>query len=81
MSKETLTGKTVIVCMPLLVNITTATKILSMSRSKIYKMLSNGSFGPELIKVGKRSLFRYKELEQWVDAGLPSKGKWQKTKC
>ena len=57
-----------------------AAEILSVSRSTLYQMHSSGRLGPMVYKLGRRSLLSRKELEAWVDAGMPNRDRWQEAK-
>ncbi|HUU19746.1 MAG TPA: helix-turn-helix domain-containing protein [Sedimentisphaerales bacterium] len=62
--------------MPLLVDFTTASKMLSISRATLYSMSSDGRLGVMVQHIGRRALLNRQELENWVNAGMPSREKW-----
>jgi predicted DNA-binding transcriptional regulator AlpA len=60
---------------PLLIDSRYAAKILSISRSSLYSLLSAGRIGPPIIKItGGRSLFSLADLKSWVSMRDPLKG-------
>lgn len=65
---------------PLLVDAKTAAMMLSIGRSHFLSLLSAGKIGPMPRKLGRRSLFSVKELDRWVDAGMPVRQKWVEQK-
>lgn len=52
---------------------------LGLSERKIYTMDTTGAL-PIPLHVGSRKLWRRKELEAWIDAGLPPRSRWEKIK-
>ena len=52
---------------------------LGMSPSKIKEMTSTGEL-PRHLKIGKLVRWRRTEIEAWLDAGLPSRGEWERVR-
>lgn len=65
---------------PLLVSSVQAAGMLGVGRSHFYGMVSSGQIGPMAHKLGKRSLYSVKELDRWVDAGMPTREIWMNQK-
>lgn len=61
----------------LLLSATEAGAMLGISRSNFYKLKSEAKV-PAPIRLGKRVLWRRKELEAWVAAGCPPRHEWDK---
>lgn len=61
---------------PILVGISDAAKMLSISRGLFYEMISDGRLGPVGIRFGRKRLFSVGELRRWVDASCPCREKW-----
>ncbi|MBL7186132.1 MAG: helix-turn-helix domain-containing protein [Phycisphaerae bacterium] len=61
---------------PLLISFADAAASLGISRAMLYSMWSDGRLGPQVVKIGRRSLIDRKELEAWVSAGLPPRNTW-----
>ncbi|MBN2183151.1 MAG: helix-turn-helix domain-containing protein [Sedimentisphaerales bacterium] len=61
---------------PLLLSFAEASDLLNISRTLLYGMHSDGRLGPIPHKIGRRSLLCRKEIEKWVDAGMPTREKW-----
>lgn len=53
---------------------------IGIGRSLFYSLNSSGKLGPMPIKLGRRTLWSAKELENWVEAGCPCREKWLKIK-
>jgi hypothetical protein len=74
---------------PLAVNIATAAKLLSVSRSVFYSWLAAGKIGPVEFRISDgnhaKPLFSLAELRRWIDAKnvetgeLPSRQRWIET--
>ncbi len=62
---------------PLLIDVTTACQMLSISRSKFYEARAAGCIAPQIVKIGRKNLLRRAELEDWILAGLPHKKVWR----
>jgi predicted DNA-binding transcriptional regulator AlpA len=54
-----------------------AAKLLGISESHLYGLKRTGRFGPAPIRLGRCCRYRVRELEAWVDAGCPSRSRWQ----
>lgn len=50
---------------PLLIGIRQVLELVPVTRSHLYKAVREGNF-PRPIKMGKRSLWKIKEIEAWV---------------
>ncbi len=61
---------------PLLLSFESAAELLGISRALLYTLHSDGRLGPMVHKIGRRSLLNRKELERWVEAGMPSRTQW-----
>jgi len=61
---------------PLLLDAGEVARLLGISRSNFYSLLSSGQIGPEPIHLGKRTLWKRAELEAWVRADCPTRDKW-----
>ncbi len=59
----------------LLLNAIEAAALLGIGRSHLYGLHASGQL-PMPVKLGRRSLWRRDELERWVQAGCPVRGKW-----
>ncbi|MHC4068751.1 MAG: helix-turn-helix transcriptional regulator [Planctomycetota bacterium] len=64
----------------LLLSAEDAAKLLGIGRSHFYGLHSSGRLGPLPVKLGRRSLWSRMDLEFWVSAGCPARGKWQEEK-
>ncbi len=62
---------------PLLVSSTDAARLLSVGRSLLLQMDSDGRLGPMPIRFGKRTLWSTKELHKWVEKKCPNRETWQ----
>ena len=51
-------------------------ELLGISERLIYGMHSSGWIGPLPYKLGRRTLWSRKEIENWIEAGLPPRVKW-----
>ena len=61
---------------PLLLDAEEASRMLGISRSNFYALLSSGRIGPEPINLGKRVLWKRTDLELWVENDCPNRQKW-----
>ncbi len=61
---------------PLLVDAKQAASMLGIGRSHFLALSNSGKIGPMAHKLGKRSLYSVKELDKWVDAGMPPRQRW-----
>ena len=64
----------------LLISANESAKMLGIGRTLFYSMHSSGRLGPMPIKLGRRSLWNCKELEEWVKAGCPVRNRWLEAK-
>jgi len=62
---------------PLLLTVDEVATALGMSRSTFYRLLSSGKIGPSPVQLSGKSLFRRRELEEWVAADCPTRDRWQ----
>jgi len=60
----------------LLINAKELATLLGIGRSLLYGLYSSGRLGPLPYKLGGRILWSRKEIEEWVDSGLPPWVKW-----
>jgi excisionase family DNA binding protein len=65
---------------PLLLSSLQAAALLGISRSHFYGLISSGTLGVMPIRLGERVLWNRNELERYVEAGCPTKEKWQAMK-
>ncbi len=61
----------------LLLSAKDAAKLLSIGSTLFWGLHSSGRLGPPPIRLGRRTLWVRKDLEQWVDLGCPSRKQWQ----
>ena len=61
---------------PLLLDAAGLARQLSVSRSALYQWLASGRV-PSPVKLGRRALWRFDEIRQWVAAGCPPRSKWR----
>jgi predicted DNA-binding transcriptional regulator AlpA len=61
---------------PLFIDVATACRILSISRSKFYEARAAGQFAPAVLRISRKLLIRRQELEAWIEAGLPPRRAW-----
>lgn len=63
---------------PLLIDTEETLRLLGgLSRAGYHKARNTGRFAPMAIKIGKKVLHRYKEVEDWINAGCPPAAKWE----
>ena len=62
----------------LLLSVREAAEVLGISKSKLYALNANGQLGPQIKKIGRRSLLSRQELEAWVSSGMPCRDEWSK---
>ena len=60
----------------LLISTEDAAKVLGIGKTLFYSMHSSGRLGPLPVKLGRRSLWNRKEIEDWVEAGCPARNRW-----
>jgi len=53
---------------PLLLNVFDACRMVGISKSLLYEILSAGQFPPP-VKINSKTLFRTADLRKWVDSG------------
>jgi len=51
-------------------------KVLGIGKTLFYSLHSSGQFGPVPINLGRRTLWRRREIEDWVTAGCPPRQQW-----
>jgi predicted DNA-binding transcriptional regulator AlpA len=61
---------------PLLISADESAQMLGIGRTLFYSMHSSGRLGPMPIKLGRRSLWNRKEMEEWVGLGCPARRQW-----
>jgi len=61
---------------PLLIEAKTAASLLGVGRTLLYQMAADGRLGPVPLKFSGKTLFRYRELCEWVESGCPGREKW-----
>jgi len=64
----------------LLISANESAQMLGIGRTLFYSMHSSGRLGPEPVKLGRRSLWNRKEIEDWVELGCPARKPWLKRK-
>ena len=52
-------------------------KRLGIGKSLFFRLLSSGLVGPKKIMLGRRVLWNRKEMEDWCNAGCPSRENWK----
>lgn len=60
----------------LLLDAPRAARFIGVGRTHFYAMHSSGRLGPMPVNLGRRTLWRKKELEAWVDNDCPGREKW-----
>ncbi len=65
----------------LLLSAEDAAGILGIGRSHFYGLHSSGRLGPLPIRLGSRTLWSRRELENWVEHGCPARAEWQREKA
>jgi len=65
---------------PLLLPAEQAAAMIGVGRSHFYAMHSSGRLGPMPVRLGKRSLWRRDEIQNWVAADCPARQRWQAMK-
>ena len=61
---------------PILISADDSAQLLGIGRTLFYSMHSSGRLGPLPIKLGRRSLWNRKEIENWVELGCPARKQW-----
>lgn len=52
--------------------------LLSVGRAHVWKLLASGRL-PEPLKLGRATRWRRDELLAWIEAGAPTRDRWQWT--
>ena len=65
---------------PALLTIEQTCQFLNIGKTLLYRRLSSECFGVMPIRIGRKVLFSRKELQAYVDAGMPPRPKWQAMK-
>ena len=65
---------------PQLLTVKQTCQFLNISRALLYNRLSCECFGIIPIRIGRKVLFSRKELQAYIDAGMPPRTKWQAMK-
>ena len=60
----------------LLISADESAQMLGIGRTLFYSMHSSGRLGPMPIKLGRRSLWNRKEVEDGVELGCPARKQW-----
>ena len=63
----------------LLLSAVELSKVLGISRTTVWSLHSSGLI-PLPVRLGRRTLWRVEEIHRWVDAGCPSREKWETMK-
>lgn len=63
------------ILVPVVLTATEAARLFSLSRAGWWKLHNSGRV-PIPIRLGRRTLWRRKELLAWVDAGCPNREAW-----
>lgn len=61
---------------PLLLSAAEAAEALRISERHFYKLHSGGRL-PRPVRLGRSVRWRAKELQEWLDAGAPPRGRWE----
>lgn len=61
---------------PLLISVEHACQLIGVGKTLFYSMASSGALGPQPIRFGRRTVYRYDELTSWVAAGCPHRRQW-----
>ena len=62
---------------PILISADESAQMLGIGRTLFYSMHSSGRLGPLPIKLGRRSLWNRKEIEEWIEQGCPARNQWE----
>ena len=60
----------------LLLDAAEAARLLGICRAGVYRAVSSGRM-PGPVRIGRRTLWRRDELEDWVNAGCPARTRWE----
>ena len=69
-----------LVAEPLLVDATGAARLCNVSKRFWHQLDQAGKVPTPVQKFGRRRLWSVAELNGWVEAGCPVRGKWEKVK-
>ena len=61
---------------PLLIDAKAAADLLGIGRTNFLNLDLCGRLGPRGVKLGRRKLWSRAELEAWVGADCPARGRW-----
>ena len=61
---------------PELLDLDQVAALLGVGPTLVKSMHSDGRLGPQPVRLGRRRLWRRRELLDWLDAGLPPRVKW-----
>ena len=61
----------------MLLSVAEAAGILGVSRAHVWRCISSGRFGPELIRIGRLVKIRREELVAWIGTGCPGAARWE----
>lgn len=61
---------------PMLLDAKAAAQFLGIGKTLFYRLSSTGELGPQAVHLGRRSLWRRHELEEWIAAGCPRREVW-----
>jgi predicted DNA-binding transcriptional regulator AlpA len=50
---------------------------LRKSERGLWRDIASGTFGPELIRLGRSVRVRVSELDEWIQAGCPTREEWE----
>jgi excisionase family DNA binding protein len=64
----------------LLLSAKDSASLIGISRSLFYQMLSSGRLPLKPIRFGRKTLFSYEELRDYVKAGCPARDEWLRIK-
>ena len=60
----------------LLLSMPEVASALRISKASTWRRVHDGSFGPEIIRLGGNARVRAEELRDWVRAGCPPRRRW-----
>lgn len=60
-----------------LISAETTARLLGISRSAFYSLLSSGRIGPLPVRLGRSVRWRIHEIRDWVESGCPPHDRWQ----
>lgn len=65
---------------PALIKAKQVITLLGIKNSHFYSLIGQGKFGPERIRLGRSVMYRWQEVMDWIEAGLPPYARWQSMK-